>query len=395
MLETFLSQNNRDSVILTNTAPSKWPEDVTRRLKFLRIARARFALDNNPLNEPPWNSIREGFCINPRDKVYSVLGIFAHPPVYPDYTRPVADVYRDFVVTVESSLDVILYMKENLSLKVTPNLPSWVPDFAARAQEPIPWTYLGARFAYRAGWSEADTSPLRLDHPDPNILAIHGIEADTVSHVAASYEELTQADGLLSSLGIMHLVSPTLAASRNGEDPVSTFWRTLTANLVGAGPERVRPELHGRGFRVLATHCLARSADSDPTTVRNLLEQVQSPFLPSWEEILEYTRGGNATKEKAAEEAVIFLDALRAMFNGRRIFFTEAGRIGIGPEGVEKGDRVVVLRGMRFPFVMRKVGQEEEEEGGNSRYSLVGHCFAEGIMEGEVLGGEWLRLEIE
>lgn len=390
ILDAFLNQNRRDSVILTDTVPSKWPEDVMRRMKFLRLTRARFALLNGPLEDKPWNAVREGLCINPRDKVYSILGIFTHPPIYPDYTRPVADVYRDFVVTAEPDLNIILYMRENLSLRTTPNLPSWVPDFAARTQLPVPWTYLGARFAYRAGWSEADPFPLRLDHPDPNIFAIHGLETDTVTHVAASYDELTQADGLLSSLRALDLLSPTLAASRNGGDPVSTFWRTLTADLVGAGPERVRPELHGRGFRALATHCLARSADSSPSEVRDLLEKVKSPFLPSWEEIVEYTRGGDAAKEKAAEEGRVFLDALRAMFSGRRVFFTEAGRVGIGADGVEKGDRVVVLRGMRFPFLMRKVGEVKE-----NRYMLVGHCYAEGIMEGEMLGGEWVRVEIE
>ena len=79
---------------------------------------------------------------DPRDKIIGVLGL-AHDvgpekrfKIVPNYTKPVAEFYRD--VTAEmlrSSLDILSEMEDPLFRQV-PNLPSWVPDYSVTEYRP-------------------------------------------------------------------------------------------------------------------------------------------------------------------------------------------------------------------------------------------------------------------
>lgn len=62
----------------------------------------------------------------------------------------------------------------------------------------------------------------------------------------------------------------------------------------------------------------------------------------------------------------------------RRKFYTTSKRwkFGIGPNGMRKGDLVVVLLGDHVPYLLR-------EEGGH--YVLVGETFIDGILAGEFI----------
>ena len=71
-----------------------------------------------------------------------------------------------------------------------------------------------------------------------------------------------------------------------------------------------------------------------------------------------------------------------------RSFVTEGDAMGMGPPTTCLSDQVVVLHGASMPFILRPLGQGP---GGNlpanppSRcYSLVGSCYVNGMMDGEV-----------
>ncbi|KAK4494427.1 hypothetical protein PRZ48_014725 [Zasmidium cellare] len=61
----------------------------------------------------------------------------------------------------------------------------------------------------------------------------------------------------------------------------------------------------------------------------------------------------------------------------RKFFITAAGRIGIGPQTMEKGDVIVVLYGGEWPFVLRDRGDAEWE--------MTGLAYVYGIMGGEAV----------
>lgn len=61
---------------------------------------------------------------------------------------------------------------------------------------------------------------------------------------------------------------------------------------------------------------------------------------------------------------------------GRRFFITATGRMGLGPGSIEADDIVVVLRGGRWPFILRKE---------DNHYLLLGSAYVHGIMHGEAV----------
>ena len=65
-----------------------------------------------------------------------------------------------------------------------------------------------------------------------------------------------------------------------------------------------------------------------------------------------------------------------AVCEGRRLFETQSGLLGLGPEGMEEGDCIVVLLGGPVPYVLRSEGE---------RYRFVGECYILGAMGGEAL----------
>ncbi len=82
-----------------------------------------------------------------------------------------------------------------------------------------------------------------------------------------------------------------------------------------------------------------------------------------------------------------FLDAWRAtvafhIVHGRHTalawFRTEKGYLGQGDAGVQSGDVVVILHGLRVPLILRR--QEEF-------WAVVGPCYVAGIMVGEAVDG--------
>ena len=60
---------------------------------------------------------------------------------------------------------------------------------------------------------------------------------------------------------------------------------------------------------------------------------------------------------------------------GRTLFLTKNGSLGLGLYTIRPGDKVVLSRGGKTPYVLRKLK--------DSSYTLVGECFVHGVMQGE------------
>ena len=66
-------------------------------------------------------------------------------------------------------------------------------------------------------------------------------------------------------------------------------------------------------------------------------------------------------------------------------FSTYSGFIGLSLEKVEEGDLVVVAFGSPAPVIIRWRMREHEIDTAPSEYALVGDCFVDGIMNGELM----------
>ena len=62
---------------------------------------------------------------------------------------------------------------------------------------------------------------------------------------------------------------------------------------------------------------------------------------------------------------------------GKRPFLSHMGYVGMGPTYMRPGDVIVVLGGASLPFIVRPA------EDGN--FKLMGECYCDGIMDGEIV----------
>ena len=92
--------------------------------------------------------------------------------------------------------------------------------------------------------------------------------------------------------------------------------------------------------------------------------------------------GGTMRSVTARELVVIDQWKLAlAMQEPRRFFVTEAGRVGLGPERVEKGDHVCVFYSARPLYLLRYVDADAPAE-------LVGDAYVDGLMALENMPGD-------
>lgn len=69
-------------------------------------------------------------------------------------------------------------------------------------------------------------------------------------------------------------------------------------------------------------------------------------------------------------------------FAGRCFFLADNPRyMGIGPEKIRNGDRIVIFYGARTPFIVRPIRTHPPY------FRLIGDCYIHGIMNGESIGG--------
>ncbi|KAL6864448.1 heterokaryon incompatibility domain-containing protein [Trichoderma novae-zelandiae] len=110
----------------------------------------------------------------------------------------------------------------------------------------------------------------------------------------------------------------------------------------------------------------------------------QTPISPSIH-ALSLTGGGDPFKW--SHEATLIT-------RHRRFAVTRGGYFVLGPDALQEGDVVVLLRGGKTPFLLREVLRESDDGagsgggGGGGDWVLVGECYVHGLMDGEGWVGE-------
>lgn len=83
--------------------------------------------------------------------------------------------------------------------------------------------------------------------------------------------------------------------------------------------------------------------------------------------------------ERMSRATVTWPYLKRLKVENNKGFVTNDGRAGLGPETMQKGDDIVIIKGCEFPFIVRPRCEEKRE------YELVGACYVDGIMYGEAM----------
>ena len=321
------------------------------------------------------------FSTNPRDKVYGLLALMNESLadlIEPDYTDTILNVYRAFTLaTIEAtgSLDIIRHTASAADSAI----PSWVPDL--RITRDNAELTLNEDSFTTSGSSLTSIQNLA----DWDLLSCKGFFIDKFDGMGTMWAKGWSPDSLDQTEGTA--------------DPYGTFesvrdaiWRSLVANH--SLPSEPLNTDYGS---LLVTPVLA---ETDLPDEYSQLKDLAASNVFLWcvkflNSNAELQVAGRCLKEyfwKTAEpeqiDATLLRDALmqRDRVNqGRRLFTTKRGYVGMTPETVDKGDdAIAVLLGCSMPMVLRKV---EENDSGLARWKVMGECYMHGIMDGEAM--EW------
>lgn len=80
-------------------------------------------------------------------------------------------------------------------------------------------------------------------------------------------------------------------------------------------------------------------------------------------------------------------ESIEHALEGRALYITDNGRMGLGAPHIQVGDEVWGVYGATVPFVLRP--SKERDSNGKALYHMVGDCFLENAMNGELAPSRW------
>lgn len=280
---------------------------------------------------------------DPRDKIYALLGLPANKDNFPvpDYRLSTSEVYTRttrHLLKLGQNLLVLSFVLHTPpgtpeTGPPTPNLPSWVPDFASK-ELPFPFSNLNIDHQYSAGFMR----PLHFDfNTHQNTLSLAGAMMDTI-------------DTAGPSTPFMHL-------------------------------HKMDPH-----FRALLQWCLSTGIDATTISAtfiagRDMNGQLLSPQKKASWNLALYTYISimkfNVAFSPSEPEHTGLQETIWRFLTYRQPFVTQTGKFGLGPWGLSEGDKIAVLWGGQCPFVIC-----EAADGG---WKLKGECYIDDWMDGNAV----------
>ncbi|KAL4746709.1 hypothetical protein BDW72DRAFT_184331 [Aspergillus terricola var. indicus] len=380
---------------------------------------------------------------DPRDKIYSVLGIQcamldpSNPPqIEADYEKSVEEVFVNAtrVCIMQSSSLTICGMTSGPLIKTgrRDRLPSWVPDFTASATKAL---LSLCRPAPPNPYHASGDVPLIAAWPyeeRPDLLATSSCKVDSITRVS---QHFLSGRGTLPTVIVewTQMASVIGADYPTGEFAPDAFCRACVADI---GPLYLRQSPMPRAFHISLCRLFANAfnehvvseCDTSNRTLEDVLQESVNPVIATLMKDVfaveeggaaddagaqshpaplasekSTAAGGSATKHTAVEMDAAALEVLFLACQYRRFYVTENGLFGFATKDIQVGDEVHVLSGTSVPFVLRPavVGTEGPEtqaddgktlealriadEDGMKLYEMVGEAYIHGYMQGQIL----------
>lgn len=325
---------------------------------------------------------RPSECKDPRDKVYSQLGL-GEASILPDYGMPINEVYirtARYILEHSGSL-LLLTCVEGKEFQTIENLPSWAPDWSVTK-------YLGLRVTGYRHFSAAGTRPQRFTlsmDGDKHILSIEATKLDDIVDICEAKKELRES---LHCSVFWDVVSKLPTTAANGQSRGEVIWRTLMTNRGrDLQTEKIvypaASDLVELSFRDWVLWRFAKTPDSQaffpaPSSIDST--------LPTNEEIREartqHLKDPGFVSNLARRASIFDLHYSHSMC--LRPFRTKQGYFGLGTQSLQNNDSVWIVPGCRVPLLFRQIE-------GSERFQLVGGAYVHGVMDGEYLSRDDIR----
>jgi hypothetical protein len=347
----FLNVNEYQARQSWNLGPEAW----TKATHMRRLANLEFNPSTGVEFSPLLDLVRQADATDPRDKVYSILGLLnpaISADVDPDYSLPVQQVYTNFMIAIinqTKSLDQILYggiPSEKMRL-----WPSWVPDsrlpFVRRHNQ-----YLETRKA--SGLLPAKFKFCKRG--ERCVLICHGFRVDTV-------------DGITAGTSPHRFYRQSRHASDRYDSGTS---KALEQTLVMGHPGATKQVL----FEIPWQSKISQS--SYYSSFQDFREHSQAFRIGGKDLKSFYPQHGEQIADTKTTLACIRLVMLS--LDDRALITTETGYLGLAPKAVRPGDVIAILLGCKCPVVLRPFC--------NGMFRVVGECYIHELMDGEILSQE-------
>ncbi|KAF4996562.1 hypothetical protein FGRMN_4446 [Fusarium graminum] len=267
-------------------------------------------------------------CVNPRDKIYGLLGITAtyfSSRITVDYLRSVEDVYKEaFLAHTNVTQRLELLKHCNLADRQIGG-PSWVPDWSK--------TELAAPLL-----SEQLSSGLSrawFTHKENDMFEVYGIQHTTVKSVSCMASKVEE-DTLLA---------------------VKDWFKDLPVGDYCTG------ESMETAFAL--TLCMERTRERHPYNHN----KSKAEWVQTLHKMLSLTADSREDPLYLERETANTIQKVR----GRRLFVSENGLIGTAPACTQIGDSIGLLLGTYAPIVLRPTSA--------GTFQVVGECYVYGLSD--------------
>ena len=363
------------------------------------------------------NAARSFHCRDTKDKIMGLTSIFNRGkgnPFKTEYGNTEADIFMEFAgwnLRHSDIVDVLSFagLANHSLIPDSLSLPSWVPDWRLPFRTPI--DCLGG---FTAGHKL--TSMVELDDPAKQLL-MKGMLVDKVIAVVRESDAFKRSDQQhkFSLLEPAHLVEWYVQLELVINKVMHTEWGS-DEDYIGGGKlweALARTLILDRNdpvFDYKRDRPQAASADEHLVTPHTYFPQFRAHMLNSLSPAEQRTPGSPPPLTLMPYEPMEFHARVAGITSDRCFFITSLGYIGLGPEGLRLDDVVCVPAGASVPYIFRPLNPDfklywqgvervrdayiqlpngegllpyvirKEEE----TYRLIGECYAQGLMGGEV-----------
>lgn len=323
-------------------------------------------------------------CSNPLDYVFGFIGLFEYPPVTVDYGSSPRKLFLDVLEGAQhrtQKLDFLSWAWGNHSTSASSpnrnefNLPAWAVDWSWRTRFVNPIPLANSKESQRILWdtfyaaSGGAKSSVKIDR-ESDVLTLKGCEVSKIDAIGslAEVSSSTLWPEDWSSIAMLGtLKSPPKDPALRSEKPELNVWHT---NNSSEGHTKLTPEQLNIWWRVLFGDTLSRERRIDPPVAA---QQAIPPRSPD-------------ELEDLCNHMTEYLQI--RVHEGRRMFRTTDGGLGLAPSRAKPGDIVCVLLGGDVLYVLRSSSERETSE-----YQFVGECYLHSMMDGQALGGSSVELK--
>lgn len=383
----------------------KIPRNFSRVVWELEEARHSWRDERHPMTILPllWQ-FRSRKSSDPRDKVYSLLSMVKswgpRPQIAPDYTLPPEQLYRTIVrelIRITSKLSVL--MGTLTKPGGLANLPSWVPDWTVQ-----PTSFEQDRLVRADLYGASADHPPAVKYFGDKFLESQGLivtKISTVGEVMPPHLGDLELKVFRQWYRLAGLHRDPHVAYVAGGTAIEAYWRTLCLDSLfkaEAGPlgickrkfVRAPPDygssyeswVRKAGSRIQAQESKGSGDGDGFRDVGPMAVATERP-PPELESYWILLQNGPLVRPPNLSAAIDH--AIRSATAHRRFFITDKGYVGLGPPNLKPGGEVCILFGGPTPFIIRSTGNQTVcRFGPKPCYELIGDCYVDGLMDGQV-----------